>query len=191
MPHLDAETEARMTKFGIAFTAGLMLAGTFCPAAQAESVTVTGNAPQVCSLGGWTKISGPGTFSGSGSQAATNAYSNNDMVDGQAMSTLGAGQALVFHAPLLCNTAITWSVVTDKGAFRHDTIASAPGGFANQWLYSVLSGPYQSSGTSAASLESFDADGTPFSGEIHTVAPPRARTIAYFGLPITPLSQPT
>jgi hypothetical protein len=178
----------RMTKYLLALLVAMMATCAFS-AAEAASVAVTGSAPMVCSLGGWQKDSGPGTFNGAGSHSAINTYGNSDMVDGAAMSVLGAGQTLVFHAPLLCNTSITWSVTTDKGAFRNDTAGTAPAGFANQWLYSLLSGPYKAGGTSAASLETMDSDGSPLTGETHTVDPPRALTISYFGITFTPSAQ--
>jgi hypothetical protein len=146
---------------------GIALAAVTATAAMAEetpaTITVKGSAPQVCSLGGWSKDSGPGSFSGGTNATVT--YSNDEMVDGSANSILGAGSAVVLRAPLLCNTAITWGISTGKGALRLDSSAVPPAGFANQWLYNLNSGPKTSGGGDVGSRELFDSDGTPFGGE--------------------------
>lgn len=171
---------------------GVALAAATASAALADgptpaNVTVQGNAPAVCSLGGWSKDSGPGTFSGGTSAVVT--YGNSDLVDANAMSTLGAAQAVTLRANLLCNTSITWGISTSKGALRLDAGVTPPSGFSNQWLYNLTSGPKTSGGSYVSSYESLDSDGTPFSGETHTLSQVNSQRIAYFALIFTPYSQ--
>jgi hypothetical protein len=151
------------------------------------NITVQGSAPLVCSLGGWSKVSGAGSFSGGTSAVVT--YGNSDLVDGEAMSTLGAGQAVVLRAPLLCNTSITWSITNLKGALRLDSSVVPPSGFSNQWLYNLNSGPRTAGGSTVGSMEDYDSDGTPFEGESHTLSAANSVKIAYFALTFTPYSQ--
>lgn len=165
--------------------AAVVLAGS---AARADdTIGVHGGAPQVCSLGSWLKSSGAGSFSGG--LTAVNTFSNADMVDGSAMSVLGSGQTLNFRAPLLCNTAITWTLTTTKGAFRQDAALTPPAGFANQWLYDLSSAPYNSGGTAVSSVSTITADGTPFDGETHSLTPTKSMQIAYFGVTFVPAPQ--
>ena len=173
---------------------GIALAAATATAALAsgtnpDSINVKGSAPEVCSLGGWTYVSGPGSFSGGTNAVVT--YTNDQLVDSLANSVLGPGAAMTLQAPLLCNTAISWSITTSKGALRLDSGTTPPTGFANQWLYELKSGPYKSSGVAVASLEVDDADGTPFSGESHGLTSDKATQIAYFGLSFTPFAQST
>ncbi len=153
------------------------------------NVTVKGNAPAVCSLGGWAKDSGVGAFSPGTNAVIT--YSNSDLVDASANSVLGAGSAVVLRAPLLCNTAITWGLTTTKGALRLESSLVPPAGFSNQWLYNLTSGPRTSSGAAVGSLESLGSDGTPFSGESHSLSAPNSGRIAYFSMAFTPFAQAT
>jgi hypothetical protein len=151
------------------------------------NITVQGSAPQVCSLDGWSKISGPGSFSGGTGAVVT--YGNADLVDSGAFSVLGPGSAIVLRAPLLCNTSITWSVTNLKGALRLDSSVIPPAGFSNQWLYNLTSGPRTTGGSAVGSLESYDSDGTPFDGESHTLSAANSVRIAYFGMIFTPYPQ--
>lgn len=156
-------------------------------AADPTSISVKGNAPAICSLGGWSKDWGPGSFSGGYNAVVT--YNSSDLVDANAASVLGAGGAVNLRAPLLCNTSITWSVSAAKGAFRLDSATPSPAGLANQWLYRLDSGPYKSGGSPAGSIETWFSDGMPFSGESHTLDDFRSQQIAFFRLVFTPVAQ--
>jgi len=167
--------------------AGAMAMPAMADGPTPANIAVKGSAPEVCSLGGWTYVSGPGSFSGGTNATVT--YSNDQMVDGLANSILGPGSAMTLHAPLLCNTAINWSITTSKGALRLESGTTPPSGFASQWLYELRSGPYTSGGTAVASIEVDDADGTPLSGESHGLTSVKATQIAYFGLTFSPFAQ--
>lgn len=150
------------------------------------TLTAQGHADTVCNLGDWVKDSGPGSFSGG--KAPVVSYGDADLVDGSSRSIVGSGSAVKIHAPLLCNTALTWSLSTAKGAFRLDSGATAPS-FANQWLYDLVFGPYSSSGARIGSFEDMTSDGTPFSGDAHGMSLANSLKITRFGMTFSPLAQ--
>lgn len=161
----------------------------FAASPLSTNIDVRGNAPQVCSLGGWTKTSGPGGFS-AGTSAIVS-YDSADLVDASANSIAGAGSTVVLRAQLLCNTGLTWTVGNSKGALRLESPTLPPAGFSNQWLYHLASGPRNAGGTQVGSMEEFDSDGSPYplGTETHTIQPPRSETIAYFSISFTLTSQ--
>lgn len=172
---------------------GAALAAALAPAALADdpgpaNIAVQGNAPAVCSLGGWTKDSGAGAFTGGTNAVVT--YSDSEMVDGAAMATLGPAQAVVLRASLVCNTGLTWTIAADKGALRNDAGVTPPAGFANQWLYNLVAGPKTPGGAWVGYLHVvYDSDGTPIGGISATLTPSLSQTIGYFSLTFTPIAQ--
>ena len=167
-----------------AVTAGAALADP----APGDTINVKGNAPAVCSLGAWSWDSGPGVFTGGTSAVVS--YSNDQLVDASAMSIAGAGLTESMHAPLVCNTGLTWSISTGKGALRLDSSVTPPGGFSNQWLYHLEAGPQKSSGAWVGSMHaSYDSDGTPGGGIDVTLGASLSESIDHFSLTFTPSSQ--
>lgn len=144
------------------------------------AIHVKGNVPAVCSLGGWEKQSGPADFQGGYNAVAT--------YDAATLATLGPGSALTFVAPLACNTAITWSFATTKGAFALDGGVSPPAGFADHWLYDLTAAPYTESGSVVGFQPSLTSSGTPIS-ESFGLGQRDAETIHHMGLVFTPISQ--
>jgi hypothetical protein len=151
------------------------------------AIHVKGNVPAVCSLGGWEKQSGPGTFAAGYDAVAT--YDNSDLVGANGVSALGAGSALTFHAPLNCNTAITWSFATAKGALRLDGGSAPPFGFADHWLYELTAAPYTESGSVVGFQPDLMSNGTPVS-ESFGLGQHDAETIHHMGIVFTPIAQP-
>lgn len=173
---------------GIALAAATSAAAAQADDPLAANITVHGSAPLVCSLGGWTKDSGAGSFSGGTSAVVT--YSNSDLVDGEANSVLGPAQAVALRAQLLCNTSLTWTLEAAKGALRLDSSATVPGGFSNQWLYHLEAGPKTSGGAWVGFIRvEYDSEGEPISGISSNLSPSLSTTVAYFALTFTPLAQ--
>jgi hypothetical protein len=144
-------------------------------------IRVKGNVPAVCSLGGWEKQGGPADFQGGYDAVAT--------YDAATLASLGPGAALTFVAPLNCNTAITWSFATTKGAFALDGGPSPPTGFSDRWLYDLTAAPYTEGGSVVGFRPSLTSDGTPVS-ESFGLGQRDAGTIHHMGIVFTPVFQP-
>jgi hypothetical protein len=125
-----------------AFTSGALADD---PAPQSVGIQVGGNAPAYCSLGDWFKVSGPGTFSGGPN--AVIGYANSDLVGSDGKAALSSAQAVKLHAPIRCNTALTYTVKTDKGIFSRATTGTVPAGFSNYWTYILTVGLTDASGS--------------------------------------------
>ena len=151
------------------------------------AIHVKGNVPAVCSLGGWEKQSGPGTFVPGFDAVAT--YENGDLVAANGVSALGPGSALTFNASLNCNAAITWSFATTKGALRLDSGTTPPSGFADQWLYGLTAAPYTAGGSVVGLRPDLTSNGTPVS-ESFGLGQHDAETIHHMGIVFTPIAQP-
>jgi len=150
-------------------------------------IHVKGNVPAVCSLGGWQKQSGPGAFVPGFDAVAT--YNSSDLVGADGFSALGPGSALTFHAPLSCNTAITWSFSTAKGALRLDATTAAAPGFARQWFYDLSAAPYTQGGSVVGFQPTLTSNGTPIT-ESFGLGSGDAKTISYMGIVFSPIAQP-
>ena len=153
----------------------------------AAGVMADGNVPAGCAFGAWQKDSGPGTFAGGKDAVVT--YANSDLVDGSAMSVVSAATAVTVHAPLVCNTGITWSISVEKGALRQDLISTPPAGFSNQWLYSLGSSMRNAGGGAVGSTYGYESDGTPFNTETHFQDVPTALQIASLRMTFSPSPQ--
>jgi len=161
---------------------GLLLAARGAYANDPGSdIRVKGNVPAVCSLGGWEKQGGPADFQGGYNAVAT--------YDDATLAALGPGSALTFFARLNCNTAITWSFATTKGAFALDNGPMPPAGFADRWLYDLTAAPYTESGSVVGFRPSLTSDGTPVS-ESFGLGQTDAETIHHMGIVFTPIAQP-
>jgi hypothetical protein len=160
------------------------------PAAPGVDITVKGNAPAVCSLGAWTKLSGPGAFSGGTNAVVT--FSNSDMVNGDAMSVLGPEDAVTMRAPFLCNTQLTYGLETMKGKFSLDSEMTPPAGFSRQWDYSLAFGTADAGGGYVSNAHhEWDSSmsGGPYGGESIRPSTYNSLKAAYFLLTFTPHSQ--
>jgi hypothetical protein len=144
-------------------------------------IHVKGNVPAVCSLGGWQLQSGPADFQGGYNAVAT--------YDAATLAALGPGSALTFVAPLNCNTAITWSFTTAKGAFALDNGGPPPSGFADRWSYDLTAAPYTEGGSVVGFRPSLTSSGAPVS-ESFGLGQRDAETIDHMGIVFTPISQP-
>jgi hypothetical protein len=160
------------------------------PVSPAVDITVKGNAPAVCSLGAWTKLSGPGAFAGGTNAIVT--FSNSDMVDGDAMSALGPEDAVTLRAPLLCNTQLTYGLGAMKGRFSLDSNMTPPAGFSRQWDYSLAFGTADAGGGYVSNAHhEWDGSmsGGPYGGETIRPSTDNSLKAAYFLLTFTPHSQ--
>jgi hypothetical protein len=177
----------RWTKIPIALAAlwvGMQAAGAQTPD---DRINVKGNVPAVCTLGVWEKQSGPGTFTSGYNAVAT--YSDSDLVGPDGFSALGPGSALTFHAPLYCNTGLTWTLNTEKGALRLDSAsAPPPSGFADRWLYHLTAGPYKADGNPVQFIDALPSNGTP-ADEGFILHEPQAVMISYMGIVFSPDAQ--
>ncbi|MGA9794559.1 MAG: hypothetical protein WBQ17_03385 [Rhizomicrobium sp.] len=151
-----------------------------------DQITVKGNAPAICVLGEWALKSGSASFSPGSTGVAT--FTSDQLTGTDGVSVLGAANALDFHAPLVCNTAISWSFSTTNGAFRLTSGAVPPSGFANQWLYGLSVGPYTSGGTQVGSVDSFTSSGAP-QYESYGLNAGDSERIAYMDMVFTPVAQ--
>lgn len=158
------------------------------PSAPSAVITATGYASAVCTIGPWTKLSGAGSFSSGTSAVVT--YSDSDLVDAESRSIAGPAATVSVTANVLCNTALTWHLTTANGALRLTSGAAVPPGFSNQWLYSLIFGPYSSGGARVGSFEDMPAsNGAPFDGDVHGMSLVNSLNVARFGLTFAPLAQ--
>jgi hypothetical protein len=176
-----------MKKTITAFGTAVLMAGSAIADPPAASLTASGYAPQVCTVGSWSKVSGSGTLTGDTQAVVT--YNESDLVDANSMAVLNSSKAFTLHIPVLCNTAMSWGIEGAKGAFRNDTVPAPLPGFANEWLYHLDIGPKKVGGGLVGYFPvQFDSDGTPFSGITFNLNQTLAQTVAYFSLDFTPLS---
>lgn len=159
--------------------------GAMAADAPTAVITATGHALAVCTVGQWTKASGAGTFSGGSNGVLT--YSESDLVDANSMSVLNASKAVEVRIPVLCNTAMTWSLEGAKGALRNDTTPTAPTGFSSQWLYHLDAAPKTAGGANVGYLNfAYDSEGFPITGVTSLLNTGLSLTVSYFSLKFTP-----
>jgi hypothetical protein len=165
---------------------GAASGGALADTPPSAGVTATGSVAPGCSLGVWSKDSGGGQFTAGKDAVVT--YADGDLVDASGNSIVSPSTAVKVRVPMVCNTAVSWTVTSDVGALRLTSGATPPTGFSNQWLYTLMTAPYTSGGVVVGSLDTTQSDGSPiFEG--NSLSATRSLTVSYFGMTFSPNSQ--
>ena len=106
-------------------------------------VTVDGSASPTCVLGAWKLASGPNGVFTAGTGTGSFTYDSSVMVTGAGVSNFSGNSGKVaVRAPLVCNTAMSWTVSVQKGALALQTPPSpVPSGFSTKWVYHLHAAP--------------------------------------------------
>lgn len=126
-------------------------------------VTVDGHASPTCVLGGWSLASGPSGAFTPGTNA-TFSYDASVMVTSTGVSNFsGNSGKVVARAPLVCNTAMGWTIGLQNGALALQTPPSTvPTGFSTRWLYHLHAVPEDGSNNQVGVFAAdFDTNGHP------------------------------
>ncbi len=137
---LAMKSTAALGALALAATATQALAA---PAPAKPQVTVDGSASPTCVLGPWTLASGPNGVFSAGTASGSFTYDSSVMVTGAGVSNFSGNSGKVaVRAPLICNTAMSWTVSVQKGALALNTPPSpVPSGFSTKWVYRLHAAP--------------------------------------------------